>query len=185
MFNLNVLAICGSLRKHSTNQALLNYALKNAPEGMSIVQADLMQIPFYNADIEEKPQSVIQLIEQAKEADAFLLVCPEYNYSIAPALKNALDWLSREPNNSTLKGKTAAIMGSAGGMGSSRAQYHLRQVCVVLDLHLVNKPEVFCNAYVAAFDDNHQLADERIQQLIVQQLSALAALTEQMAPKSE
>ena len=110
-------------------------------------------------------------------ADALLLASPEYNYSIAPALKNALDWLSREPNNGVLAGKTAAIMGSGGGMGTSRAQYHLRQVCVFLDLHLVNKPEVFCNSFGDSFNAAGELVDERIQGLIQQQLQALAELT--------
>ena len=82
-------------------------------------------------------------MDQARAADALVLACPEYNYSIAPALKNALDWLSREPDNVLLAGKAAAIMGAGGGMGTSRAQYHLRQVCVYLDLHVVNKPEIF------------------------------------------
>lgn len=61
-------------------------------------------------------------------------------------------------------------------MGTSRAQYHLRQVCVFLDLHLVNKPEVFCNAFANTFDADNTLTDERIQSLIVQQLDALQQL---------
>jgi chromate reductase len=116
------------------------------------------------------------LLAQFAKADALLLACPEYNYSIAPALKNALDWASREPNNALMAGKVAAIMGSGGGMGTSRAQYHLRQVCVFLDLHLVNKPEVFCNAFANTFDAEVKLTDERIQSLIVQQLDALQQL---------
>ena len=103
-------------------------------------------------------------------------MCIRDSYSIAPALKNALDWASREPNNALMAGKVAAIMGSGGGMGTSRAQYHLRQVCVFLDLHLVNKPEVFCNAFANTFDADVKLTDERIQSLIVQQLDALQQL---------
>ena len=68
------------------------------------------------------------------EADALVLACPEYNYSLAPALKNALDWVSREPDCAPFNGKPVAIMGAGGGMGTSRAQYHLRQVCVYLNL---------------------------------------------------
>ncbi len=176
MSGLKVLALCGSLRAKSTNKALVEYAIAHAPQGMQIELADLTDVPFFNADLAAKPAAVERLLAQFAKADALLLACPEYNYSIAPALKNALDWASREPNNALLAGKVAAIMGSGGGMGTSRAQYHLRQVCVFLDLHLVNKPEVFCNAFANSFDAEVKLTDERIQNLIVQQLTALQQL---------
>lgn len=173
---LNVLGICGSLRRQSTNMGLLRYAQEHAPAGIAIHIADLLPVPFYNADISVKPDAVRVLLEQFGQADALLLACPEYNYSIAPALKNALDWASREPDNHLLAGKAATIMGSAGGMGSSRAQYHLRQTGVFLDLHILNKPEVFCNAFSGSFDSEGKLVDERIQGLVIQQLLALQAL---------
>lgn len=177
---MNILAICGSLRKQSTNMGLLRYAQANAPEGSDITIADLSNIPFYNADITEKPPAVIQLLQQIGAADALIFGCPEYNYSIAPALKNALDWASREPENSLLSGKTVALMGAGGGMGTSRAQYHLRQVCVYLNLHALNKPEVFANAFTASFDGNGNLVDEKIQTTIKTQLGALISLTRQL-----
>jgi chromate reductase len=113
-------------------------------------------------------------------ADALVLACPEYNYSIAPALKNALDWASREPNNALLAGKPAAILGAGGGMGTSRAQYHLRQVCVFLDLHPLNKPEVFANAFAGAFDADGNLTDAKLIQQVAAQMQALAAWTRQL-----
>lgn len=176
MSELNVLGLYGSLRRQSTNMKLLRYAQANAPAGMRITIADLSEVPFYNADYAERPASVQQLCAQAQQADALLFACPEYNYSLAPVLKNALDWISREPDNRFLAGKTAAVMGSGGGMGTSRAQYHLRQVGVVLDLHFVNKPEVFCNAFAGTFNEAGELVDEKIKALIVQQLQALLAL---------
>lgn len=170
---MNILAICGSLRKKSTNMGMLRFAQANAPEGSSITIADLSAIPFYNSDLTEKPAAVISLLEQMGAADALIFGCPEYNYSIAPALKNALDWASREPENALLIGKAVALMGAGGGMGTSRAQYHLRQVCVFLDLHPLNKPEVFANAFTGAFDGDGNLVDEKIQSTIKTQLMAL------------
>ena len=178
MKQLKVIGICGSLRKQSTNMGLLRYASENAPEGMKIEIADLFSVPFYNLDIAEKPASVQTLLTQIELSDALLLVCPEYNYSIAPALKNALDWASREPDNRILSGKPAAIMGSGGGMGTARAQYHLRQVGVFLNLHILNKPEVFCNAFTGSFDSEGNLIDGQIKELIGQQLSALQTWAE-------
>jgi chromate reductase len=180
MTDLHILAICGSLRAQSRNLTLLKYAQANAPQGIVIEIADLAAVPFYNADLTEKPAAVVQLLAQFANADALLFGCPEYNYSVAPALKNALDWASREPDNKLLAGKAAAIMGAGGGMGTSRAQYHLRQVGVFLDLHFVNKPEVFANAFSPSFDASGNLVDEKLQALIVQQLSALQHLSAKM-----
>lgn len=178
---INVLAICGSLRAKSTNRGLLRFAQANAPAGMKIHMADLLDVPFYNADLAAKPAAVELLLKQLAHADALLLGCPEYNYSLAPALKNALDWASREPDNHLLSGKAVAIMGAGGGMGTSRAQYHLRQVCVYLNLHPINQPEVFANAFSGGFDNDGNLTDERIQGLIVKQLQALQLWQQQLS----
>lgn len=177
---MNILAICGSLRKKSTNAGLVRYAQSHAPAGSNIIIADLSEIPFYNADITEKPATVKQLLQQAGAADALILASPEYNYSIAPALKNALDWISREPENALLSGKAVALMGAGGGMGTSRAQYHLRQVCVYLNLHPLNRPEVFANAFTPSFDGDGNLVDEKIQGTIKTQLDALVAWAAQL-----
>ncbi|CAG0907603.1 unnamed protein product [Cyprideis torosa] len=173
MKTLHVLGICGSLRKHSTNFGLLRYAQSHVPSGMEIELIQLHEVPFYNADIQEPPAPVEKLKTSIERADALLLACPEYNYSLAPALKNALDWASRAPENHLLAGKPAAILGSGGGMGSARSQYHLRQVCVFLDLHPLNKPEVFSNAFDGSFDDEGNVVNPKIQKLIVEQLQAL------------
>lgn len=178
--SINVLAICGSLRAKSTNRGLVHYAQAHAPEGMKIHIADLMEVPFYNSDLAEKPAAVKQLLQQMGEADALILACPEYNYSLAPALKNALDWASREPDNHLLSGKPVAIMGAGGGMGTSRSQYHLRQVCVFLNLHPLNQPEVFSNAFAGSFDTDGNLIDEKIQGLVRKQLDALLSWQQQL-----
>ncbi|MBF1164546.1 MAG: NAD(P)H-dependent oxidoreductase [Dechloromonas agitata] len=175
MRELKFLGICGSLRRQSTNAGLLRAAMAELPEGVSMEIADLSAVPFYNADLSDKPAAVQTLLVQMGAADALVLACPEYNYSLAPALKNALDWASREPNNALLAGKPAAILGAGGGMGTSRAQYHLRQVCVFLDLHPLNKPEVFANAFAGGFDADGNLTDARLIQQVTAQMQALAA----------
>lgn len=177
---MKFLAICGSLRKKSTNLGMLRFAQAHAPEGVSIDIADLADVPFYNADLTEKPAAVIKLLAQIGDADALILGCTEYNYSIAPALKNSLDWASREPDNNLLSGKPAALMGSGGGMGTSRSQYHMRQVCVFLNMHPLNKPEVFANAFANTFDDQGNLTDSKIQANIIAQLEALQNWTSQL-----
>jgi len=170
-----ILVMSGSLRAASRNTALARYALRHAPEGLALEMADISQFPFYNADHPAPPPPVARYFEQLRQADGLLLACPEYNYSIAPVLKNALDWASGEKDNHLLAGKTVALMGAGGGMGTSRAQYHLRQVCVFLDLHPLNKPEVFANAFAGGFDADGNLTDDRIAGMVGQQMEALAA----------
>ena len=177
MSTLKFLGISGSLRRASANGGLLRTAASRLPDGVTMEVANLADIPFFNADIAEKPAAVVRVLDQMAAADAFVFACPEYNYSLAPALKNILDWASREPNNALLSGKAAAIMGAGGGMGTSRSQYHLRQVCVFLNLHLLNKPEVFSNAFAGAFDAEGNLTDEKITTLVGDQMQALALWT--------
>jgi len=172
--SLKYLGITGSLRQKSTNKGLLRAAQANLPAGVSMECVDLSDIPFYNADLTEKPAAVRRVLDRIGCADALVLACPEYNYSMAPALKNILDWASREPDNALLAGKAVAILGAGGGMGTSRSQYHLRQVCVFLDLHPLNKPEVFANAFAGAFDAEGNLTDERLTKLVADQMQALA-----------
>ena len=156
MFEKKYVGICGSLRKNSRNMGMLRCASEVMPQGTALEILDITEIPLYREDM-PKPDSVKILADKVREADGLVLAVAEYNYSYAPALKNALDWLSREKGD-LLAGKTCAMMGAAGGMGSSRAQYHLRQTCVYLDLRVLNKPEVFANAFSPAFEARGDVA---------------------------
>lgn len=176
MPELVYVGICGSLRRASRNMGLLRKAAEHMPAGSRLEIADLSDVPFYNEDI-AKPGSVERLIRQVDAADGLVLASPEYNYSLAPALKNALDWLSREPGLKPLYGKPAAILGAGGGMGTSRSQHHLRQVCVYLNLLLINKPEFFSNAFSASFNENGDLVDPALEAQLADLLTALVAWT--------
>ena len=127
MRELKLLGICGSLRRQSTNAGLLRAAMAELPEGVSMAIADLSEVPFYNADLSTKPAAVDKLLAQMATADALVLACPEYNYSIAPALKNALDWASREPNNALLAGKLVQIAVYSGGVGACALRLQMLQ----------------------------------------------------------
>src|SRR3989454_12781302 len=141
---VSVLGFAGSLRKGSFNAAVLRAAVEMAPADMRLETFDLRGIPLYDGDVEAQglPAAVKRFRERIAAADALLIVTPEYNYSMAGVLKNAIDWASRPPDQ-PFRGKPAAIMGAAAGMaGSARAQYDLRRSCVFLDIHPLNKPEV-------------------------------------------
>ncbi|MDR2451709.1 MAG: NAD(P)H-dependent oxidoreductase [Candidatus Accumulibacter sp.] len=175
MASIKLVGIAGSLRKASTNRGLLRAAQVGLPDGAALEIADLADVPFYSQDIAEKPAAVARVLAQIGAADALVLASTEYNYSLAPALKNILDWASREPDNRLLAGKPVAILGAGGGMGTSRAQYHLRQVCVFLDLRPLNKPEVFANAFAGGFNAAGDLIDEKIAGHVRELMQALIA----------
>jgi chromate reductase len=175
--SIRVLAIGGSLRQGSYNHLLLRQAQRQAPAGMSIGIADLADVPLYNSDVQARgfPASVQRIADQVAQADAILIATPEYNYSIPGVLKNAIDWLSRVPG-APFQGKPVAIASaSMGGMGGARAQYHLRQVLIYLDVHPLNKPELFISAAHEKFDADGTLTDTVSRDGLDQLLAALAA----------
>jgi NAD(P)H-dependent FMN reductase len=118
MADTKVLTLIGSLRAASVNRQLAELAAENAPDGVTVSVFDrLGELPFYNEDIDngQAPASVTALREAAAEADAALVVTPEYNGSIPGVLKNAIDWLSRPFGDSALKDKPLAVIGASMG----------------------------------------------------------------------
>lgn len=176
---INIVGFTGSLRRNSYNKAALNAAKELLPAGVNLEIVDLSPIPFFNEDLEAEgvPEVVVQFKQKLAEADAILISTPEYNYSIPPVLKNALDWASRG-KELPLSGKPLAIMSASISLfGGARVQYHLRQVCVVLNLLPLNKPEVFMMSAHTKFDASGKLTDEYTRNAIAKLLQALADKT--------
>jgi chromate reductase len=176
---MTILGIAGSLRKGSFNRAALKAAQQLVPEGVKLEIFDLDGIPPFNQDEEaHPPERVVQLKARIRAADAILFVTPEYNYSIPGVLKNAIDWASRPYGDSAWEGKPVAIMGaSVGPQGTSRAQYHLRQVFVFLNMYPLNRPEVMITNASQRFDESGNLVDEDTRSHIRKLLEALVAWT--------
>ena len=176
---LKVLGISGSLRQASYNTAALRAAQELAPEGMTIEIASIADVPLYNADVQAVgfPAPVSELGDKIRAADAVLIASPEYNYSIPGGLKNAIDWLSRLPQQ-PFAGKPVGMIGaSTSVLGGARAQYHLRQSFVFLDALPMNKPEVFIALAQTKFDAEGRLTDEPTRGFLRANLEALARWT--------
>ena len=174
---LNILGFAGSLRKDSYNRALLRAAQKLVPPGEA--QLDIFDIgscPLFNQDQEnDRPPVVTEFKARVKRADAILIVTPEYNYSVPGILKNAIDWASRPYGDNSFEDKPVAIMGaSTGSIGTARAQYHLRQMCVFINAHPLNKPEIMVSMAAEKFK-NGELVDEATREKVQEQLGALVA----------
>ncbi len=179
---LMILGIAGSLRKGSYNRMALAAAQKLAPADAKIETFDLHGIPPFNQDEEATPPAVItEFKKRIRAADAILIVTPEYNYSVPGVLKNAIDWASRPYGDSAWNHKPVAVMSASGGvLGGARAQYHLRQSFIFLNMHPLNQPEVMIAKAQEKFDANGNLTDETAKKLIQQQLQGLVDWTRQL-----
>ncbi len=172
---IQILGFAGSLRKGSFNKSILNAALELLPPDTTLEIFDLEGIPPFNQDLENDPPGRVKEFKgKIKAADAILIATPEYNYSIPGVLKNAIDWASRPYGDNSFEGKPVAIMSASTGMlGGARAQYHLRQTFVFLDMHPVNRPEVFVTFAPQKIDEKGKLTDETTRKFIGQLLVAL------------
>jgi chromate reductase, NAD(P)H dehydrogenase (quinone) len=181
---LNVICICGSLRKGSYNRMVMNALPGLAPAGMTLTEAPpFSAFPLYNADVQEAsgvPSAVQRLADAIRAADGVIFNSPEYNFSIPGGLKNAIDWVSRVPNQ-PFAGKTVAIQSATGGaLGGGRMQYDLRRAMQFLDAVTLGKPEIFignCSQKIDA--KTGEITDEATKKFIGQQLAAFAKFIKQ------
>jgi chromate reductase len=187
--SLNVISICGSLRKGSYN-AIVQRALPSlAPEGLIVRAApSFAEFPLYNADVQTTsgfPAPVNMLADAIRAADGVIIVTPEYNFSIPGGLKNAIDWVSRLQNQ-PFAGKPIALQSaSPGPLGGGRVQYDLRRAMVFLDAFVLNKPEIFVGNCGGKLDEKTgEIKDEATRNFIKQQLAAFATFIARVAVKS-
>jgi len=184
--SIKIFGIAGSLRRDSYNRAALRAAAQLVPKGVTLETMELDDIPVFNADNEQNPPvKVVELKRRIREADAVLIVSPEYNYSVPGVLKNAIDWASRPRQDNAWNGKPVAVMGaSSGAIGTARAQYHLRQIFVFLNMFPINKPEVMISNAAKRFDAEGNLTDDVTKDLIRQLLQNLVDWTQRIGQRN-
>ena len=174
---LKVLGISGSLRKGSFNSGLLRAAQEVAPDGMEISIFDLEDLPFYSGDVEAAgdPAPVLALKGAIQNVDGVILATPEYNYGTSGALKNAVDWASRDRGEGTLMGKPATIIGAGGRSGTARAQMQLRETLGETGAIVMVKPGVLVSAFSPpVFDAEGNLTDQGVKDLVATHLAEFA-----------
>jgi chromate reductase len=183
---VKILGFVGSLRKGSYNKALMRAALELLPENAALEVFGLEGIPPFNQDLENQPPQIVRDFKaKIKSADALLIVSSEYNYSISGVLKNAIDWASRPYIDKVFDGKPVALISaSTGRLGGARAQYHLRQSLIFLNMYPLNRPEVMMPYAQEHVDANGNLTDETTRRLIRQLLEALVQWTKRLTGKA-
>jgi chromate reductase len=128
---MKVLVISGSSRRESLNTRLARLAAATLSQDTVTVMNSLDRVPYYNGDVEAAglPAPVVELRQAVADADAVVIVTPEYNGTVPGLLGNAVDWLSRPPDNSVLRGKRVVVLSaSPSRYGGIRAASHLRTV---------------------------------------------------------
>jgi chromate reductase len=179
MAGVALLGICGSMRRASLNRRLLAAIGELLPHGTRFSEIDgLDQLPIFNSDLED-PRAVTDLKAAIASADGVIFAVPEYNYSIPGGLKNALDWVSRPPQTSPMRGKPIGLVGAATGMsGTIRAQTHMRQMLIYSDSPCLLQPEVLIPRAHERFDAEGQLVDRSTRELLEKFGAAMVAFVE-------
>ncbi len=179
---LTILGISGSGRKRSYNTALLEAAKELLPQDATLEVIDVSKLQLYNQDLEhDPPEAVKELKKKIRGADAILIATPEHNYSVTAVLKNAIEWGNRPPKDASWSGKpTAVISASTGLRGGVRAQLHLRQIMIDLNMYPINRPLLLVANARDKFDENMRLIEEESLQTLREVLSSLVEWTRKL-----
>ncbi len=169
--------IVGSLRRDSINRKLAEATAALAAKNLTIDWIKLDDVPIYNGDLEvDLPAPVRRIKDQIKSADAVLLVTPEYNRSIPPLMKNAIDWASRPYGTSVWGGKPVAIMGATpGAIGTAAAQQHLRNVLAAVGAMTLPQPEMFITYKEGMIDEKGGFADVKTKEFVLKFVQRFSA----------
>jgi len=179
---IRILGISGSGRRRSYNTALLEAAKELLPEGAALDVHDVSAFLLFNQDLEvEIPAPIRRFKEKVRRADAILFATPEHNYSISAVLKNAIEWGNRPEDDNSWDGKPAAMMSaSTSPRGGARAQLHLRQIMVDLNMYPINSPQLLLARAQEHFDANLKLTNSQFRGILRELLTSLAEWTRRL-----
>jgi chromate reductase len=182
MCALKILGISGSARKGSYNWGLLEAAREMLPDNTTLEIFDVSRFPLFTQDHERDPPAEVRLFKQKiAGADPILFATPEHNYTITAVLKNAIEWGNRPGGDNSWNGKPAAIISaSSGPRGGARAQLHLRQILVDLNMFPINQPQLLLARAQDSFDSQMKLKDPGAKEALRTILQALGSWTERI-----
>ncbi|HYX65886.1 MAG TPA: NADPH-dependent FMN reductase [Burkholderiales bacterium] len=177
---MRIIGIAGSLRSGSFNASLLRAAVEECPKEATIEVESIRGVPLYDGDVEAQgfPSKVSELKEKIAEAQALLLVTPEYNNSIPGTFKNAIDWLTRPPADvpRVFKGKPVGVIGaSPGAYGTVLSQTAWLQVLRTLRTRPYHGELLYVGNAAKVFDASGKLVDETIRKRLRAYLEGFVA----------
>lgn len=165
---ITIVGISGSLRRNSFNSGLLRAAAEAVPDGCSLKIGSINGIPLYNADVEETegiPSVVEDLKNQIVSADGLLMVTPENNNSMPGVFKNAIDWLTRPPEDKAriFGNLPVGLMGATpGSFGTAFSQYAWLPVLRVLGAQVWSGRLMWVSGAMSKFDKEGKLTDDKV-----------------------
>ena len=176
--------LIGSLARASINRKLAGALIKLAPPGLEFREIPIRDLPLYSYDYDENFPAPARALKQAiAEADAVLIVTPEYNRSIPGALKNAIDWASRPYGHNSLARKPSAVIGaSPGRIGTAIAQQHLRGVLGYCNSPQMNAPEAYIQLAKGAIDGEGNVTDESTKKFLARFMADYKTFLDMVLP---
>jgi chromate reductase len=174
---LDLIALIGSLRRGSYNRGLYLAARGALPEGVTLEDFPIGDLPHFDQDLEANPPAIVlDFQDRLRRAHGLVVFTPEYNGAMPGVLKNALDWGSRPSGASAIAGTPATVFGAAAGrFGTARAQTQVRQQFAALDLPDLHKPEFYLPFASKHFSEDGLLADADMHAAIARQMNAFIA----------
>lgn len=178
--------VIGSLASVSINRQLALALVALAPKGLTFEEAPIADLPLYNYELDNAfPEPARRFKQTIAEADAVLLVTPEYNRSIPGSLKNAIDWASRPYGKNAFTRKPVGVIGTSGGkVGTAVAQQHLKQVMNYCDAILLNQPEAYVQFNKGAFAGDGRITDDALAKVLGDYMTSFGEFVAKTAASS-
>ncbi len=180
--NQTILGIAGSLRRDSYNRAVLRAAQSLAPDDATLEIFELDGIPGFNQDDEGNPPERVKELKRRVERPMRSSSSPPSTTTPSPGCSRTRSTgLRGLYGDNAREGKPVAVMGASIGMiGTARAQYHLCQCFVFLNMYPINHPEVMIAHAATKFDNAGNYTDEKGKELIRDLLRSLIEWTRQL-----
>jgi chromate reductase len=182
-----VAVVVGSLRRESHNLKLAKAWIKLSQPKLQAALVDISDLPIINEDLfhPQIPEPARRMKQAVEDADGVLLVSPEYNRSVTPAMKNVVDWCSRPWGDNSLKHRPVAIAGvSLGAIGTAVGAAALRTPLIVLDAILMGQPEIYLRYKEGMFTADHDVPDDGLRGLLQSHVDAFQAFIARVVPAS-
>ena len=174
--------IVGSISSTSLNRRLAKALERLAPEGTTLIEIPIADLPFYSPDHDADFPQVARDFKQAIDDVDGVIITPEYSRSIPGVLKNALDWSARPYGQMSFNGKPTAVIGtSQGGIATAAAQQHLKAILSHYNAPTLGQPEGYVQSTPGLFADNGEVTNDQTAEFLIGYLQAFGALVDRYA----
>jgi len=176
--------IVGSISSTSINRRLAKALERLAPEGTTLVEIPIKDLPFYSPDHDADYPQVARDFKQAiADVDGVIIITPEYSRSLPGVLKNALDWAARPWGQGSFDGKPTGVIGtSPGTIATAAAQQHLKAILSHYNAPTLGQPEGYVQSTPGLFTEDGEVTNESTEAFLLGYLQAFGALVDRYAP---